>query len=387
MKKVGLVSVRNHNYGSILQAFAFQKVLDYMEIENEIIYYEKKDILKQLVRIFNRPLLAAKTKDVYKKVYGKFINKSVGYILTNRDNSFQDFIRNNLRFSKPYIGRKQLEDGANNYKAFVLGSDQVWNPMNLGSDFYTLTFVPDDMIKITYASSFGVSSIPKSQIDKTKYYLNRIQEISVREDSGSKLIKTLIDRDVPVVVDPTLLFDSSQWDSFIPNQKLIDEDYILCYFVGSNPEHRQIAKSLGKKTGSKVVLIPHVDEVVKADLDFSDENYAKVGPSEFVNLIRHAKYVCTDSFHATIFSIHYKKKFFVFNRFSSNNKYSMNTRLGSLLGALGLSQRLTAGRDNILHWYDEEINYAEVYEKLIKMRQESKNYLNNMAKLINRDSN
>lgn len=382
MKKVGLVSVRNYNYGSILQAFALQKVLDSMNIDNEIIYYIKKSYGKQVLRIFNKPLLIAKCKDVYKKIYGKYINREIGYILSKREKAFKEFINDNLRFSEPYIGRKSLDDNAKNYKAFILGSDQVWNPMNLGSDYYTLTFIPDEIMKITYASSFGVSIIPNTQISKTKEYLSRIQYISVREDSGSNIINELIGRQVPVVVDPTLLFDSNQWDSFILDSKLEDDDYIFCYFVGANREHREAVKKLKEITGCKVILIPHVDEIVKEDIDLSNDCYSNVGPSEFINLIKHAKYVCTDSFHASIFSIHYKKKFFVFNRFNSNSKHSMNTRLGSLLGALDLNRRFVSERNDLKEWYDEEIDYSKVHDNLINLRKKSQDYLQNISSVL-----
>lgn len=382
MKKVGLVSVRNYNYGSILQAFALQKVLDSMNIDNEIIYYIKKSYGKQVLRIFNKPLLIAKCKDVYKKIYGKYINREIGYILSKREKAFKEFINDNLRFSEPYIGRKSLEENAINYKAFILGSDQVWNPMNLGSDYYTLTFIPNEIMKITYASSFGVSIIPNTQISNTKEYLSRIQYISVREDSGSNIINELIGRQVPVVVDPTLLFDSNQWDSFILDSKLEDDDYIFCYFVGANREHREAVKKLKEITGCKVILIPHVDEIVKEDIDLSNDYYSNVGPSEFINLIKHAKYVCTDSFHASIFSIHYKKKFFVFNRFNSNTKHSMNTRLGSLLGALDLNRRFVSERNDLKEWYDEEIDYSKVHDNLVNLRKKSQDYLQNIASVL-----
>src|SRR5690606_10283304 len=124
-------------------------------------------------------------------------------VLVSREKAFSEFIQENMCFSKVYSGRAALIEGTKNYDCFVLGSDQVWNPMNLGGDFYTMTFVPDDKIKITYAPSFGVSHIPKGQKKQTQDYLKRIDFISVRETDGKRIVKELTNRDVQQVVDPT----------------------------------------------------------------------------------------------------------------------------------------------------------------------------------------
>lgn len=261
---IGLISVRNYNYGSILQAFAFQKILFEKEINNEIIFYEKKNDIKQLLRIFNYPLLKAKLNTVKRGLYCKK-DKEVGMVMSARNSSFSKFVEKELVFSKKYIGRDELVSGAKKYKAFVLGSDQVWNPMNLGSDFYTMSFCPKGILKVTYASSFGVSQIPKYQRKRTVEYLSNIDEISVREDSGAKIVRNLTGREVPVVVDPTLLLDAQDWGRLIQDERLDKEPYIFAYFVGSSPEHRKAVKRLAKATGLKVIGIPFVDELVQED--------------------------------------------------------------------------------------------------------------------------
>lgn len=374
MKKVGLVSVRNYNYGSILQAYAFQYVLKKNRINNEIIFYQKTNSIQQVKRVFNVPLLKSKIKIVFRKVQEK-TDREVGYFMQKRNESFSAFVNHNLEFSKIYVGRRELENCVNNYCAFVLGSDQVWNPMNLGSDFYTLTFVPDDNLKVTYASSFGVSNIPKIQLHKTISYLSRINEISVREKSGQKIIKKLTGRDVPVVVDPTMLLNRDDWNKLFEDEVIETRPYIFVYFVGASIEHRKMVSQLQQETGYEVIGIPFVDEYVKADKMFCNKKFAGIGPKEFVNLIRHAKYVCTDSFHATVFSIQYQKLFFVFDRYSSNSKSSMNGRLSSLLSTLGLEKRLVVKRGNIIGWFGEDIDYSNVEKKICVFRKESEQYL------------
>lgn len=155
MKKVGLVSVRNYNYGSILQAYALQQELFAAGIDNELIYYKKRNVVKQALRIFNLPLLMAKTKDVWRVIEGK-TNPKLKPIISGRNRAFSNFLKDNFVFTPCLSGRKQLVDYTKKFDAFILGSDQVWNPMLLGGDYYTLTWVDSRRPKVTYASSFGV---------------------------------------------------------------------------------------------------------------------------------------------------------------------------------------------------------------------------------------
>lgn len=375
MKKIAMISVHNHNYGSILQAYALQQVLIRMEYDVKIILYKKTNIFKQALRLFYIPLLKANVKMKYKSFYCKLFNRKVYQdILVPREKAFIDFISNNMNFSKTYVGRKNLIAGCANYDAFVLGSDQVWNPMNLGADFFTMTFIPDGKLKVTYAPSFGVSEIPKYQRKKTSYYLKRISHISVREVSGEKIVKSLTGRDVPVVLDPTMLLPREIWDE-AKGEPIVKEPYILCYFISAIPSHRKFAKELSHKTKCKIVTIPHVDEYVKADDGFGDIVPKEVGPLEFVNLISNAEYVCTDSFHGTVFSILYEKKFFTFNRFISNGKVSTNSRLYSILQLLKLEYRLRDSSKKIMENDLNPIDYCIPYKHLSDLRESSKDYL------------
>ncbi len=376
-RKIGLLSVYNHNYGSILQAYAMQRILMDMGLDVEIIRYKKTNMFKQALRLFNIPLLKATIRMKYKDMYCKLCKKEIHQkILKTRELAFSEFVSTHIRFSKIYAGRMALKNGCNKYDTFVLGSDQVWNPMNLGSDFFTMTFIPDDKPKITYASSFGVSVIPIYQKNKTKAYLKRINYISVREISGQKIVKELTGRDIPVVVDPTILLSRDVWDAE-KGEPIVKEKYIMCYFISSNPLHRDFARRLAYKTGCKIVSVPHVDEYVKEDVGFGDIVPKGVGPLQFVNLISNADYVCTDSFHGTVFSILYNKTFFTFNRYSGNGKDSTNSRLHSILKLIGLESRMF---DSEMEIYEElltTINYEKSHKQLERLRTESINYLNN----------
>ncbi len=383
MKKIGILSVYNHNYGSVLQAYALQKRLEQLGYNTEIIRYRKTNYVKQAMRLLYFPLLKATVKMKWKKIYCKVFQKNIyEYILVSRESAFTEFIKKNLTFSEVYCGKKALEKATQKYIGFVLGSDQVWNPMNLGGDFYTMMFIPDSKVKITYAPSFGVARIPSAQIEKTKKYLSRIDYISVRETDGIRIVGELTGRKVPQVVDPTILIDRAVWDELKGKEKLIKEKYIFCYFISTNATYRNFAKRLSRKTLLKIVSIPHVDEFVRADVDFGDIVPEGVGPAQFVNLISNAEYVCTDSFHGTVFSTLYEVPFFTFSRYSGDGKDSTNSRLYSFLKLIDMEERLYSGEADITDKDLRVINFEKAKKNLDSLRKNSEDYLSDAFKAI-----
>lgn len=374
-KKIALISVNNYNYGSLLQAFALQKFLIKNGFDNEIILFFEKNIFRQFCRLFKISFFIMKGRILYRNLYLKFFHPELYTKIIIRKKKFEEFKSTNLIFSKPYRGRKSLVNGTKKYKSFVLGSDQVWHPNNMGMDYFNFNFVPFNISKIAYAPSFGVSKIPFYQIKKTKHYLNRINDISVREKSGKEIVKGLIHKDVPIVCDPTLLVNREEWEKLKGSSKLIEQKYIFCYFLGSNPIHREFANRLKKYTGLKIVTLLHMHEYVKIDENFGDVRPFNVGPSEFINLISNAGYVLTDSFHGTIFSILYKKEFYTFYRFLENKSTSTNTRINFILSLLNIVDRRLIGSEEIPEILKKSINYEDVYTKLDKFKESSQQYL------------
>jgi hypothetical protein len=326
-----------------------------------------------------------KAKVLFRNYYLRLFKKEIYEKLKIRTKKFENFKNYQLKFSKPFIGRKSLIKGAKNYRAFLLGSDQVWHPNNMGMDFYNLFFVPEEIPKIAYAPSFGISKIPIEQLGKTKKYLNRINYISVREKSGKEIVKQLIHRDVPIVCDPTLLIDRVVWDTLKGNSKIIEEKYIFCYFLGNNILHRDFARQVKQKTGYKIVTLLHMHEYVKNDEVFGDITPFNVGPAEFINLLSNAEIVLTDSFHGSIFSIMYEKIFFTFNRFAEGKLSSTNTRIKSILEFLDLSERRINGNESYDVLCDMTINYVKANEILNEFRNVSRSFLKTCIKQIARN--
>lgn len=379
--KVGIVSCYfKHNYGSMLQAYATQKILDDWKIPNETINLEKieAEIAKgkrkyYRSQLFNFSLIKAKLGMVKLKLYCKFANGELGKNIQIRDRKFEEFVKN-FKLSKAY---EKMEDVCQegNYTDVLVGSDQLWLPVNIVADYYTLNFVPEKVNKISFATSFGVSQIPEKYKKQYQTFLNRIEHVSVREDSGVKLVKELTGKEAKLVCDPTLLFNEEEWRSIQEEKRLMEEKYIFCYFLGKTVEYRKFAERLKEKTGLKIVSLNHLDEYVKYSDQFADSAPFDVGPSEFLNLIRNAEFVCTDSFHGTVFSLIHHKKFFVFRRYPNQSKVSTNSRLDSLLKIVGLTDRMLEGTENVDEWMEKQIDYERVETKLEALREESKAFL------------
>lgn len=380
-KKVGIVSCYfKNNYGSMLQAYATQKVLDNLKIENETFNIEqnidfengKKKYYKG--QILNFSFVKSKLGMVGLKIYRK-LNRKLNKNISKREKKYKEF-KKEFNLTMPYITYEEMTEASSKYSSIIVGSDQLWLPVNVVADYYTLNWVKEDVNKISYATSFGISEIPQQYEDLYKKFLNRINYVSVREEAGCKIVKKMIDRDATLVCDPTMLLTREEWDEIQDNEPIIKEKYILCYFLGKNIEHRKFAERLKQNTGYKIVSLNHCDEYVKYSDKFADIAPYDIGPKEFLNLIRNAEYVCTDSFHGTVFSLINNKNFFTFERYSSKNgKVSTNSRIYSLLGIMNLEKRILKGTEKIEEVIQYKIDFEIVNEKLKEFRENSKKFL------------
>ncbi len=351
-KKIALVTCYfQKNYGSQLQAFATQMAFDKLKLENETVRID--GLLPEINRakykyFLSKVLDVATIRDkmaTVRKALAKKTNKRYAKNLAMRYGMFENFANTKFHLSKVYNSKAELSAEAHRYRAFVVGSDQLWLPSNISADYYTLNFVPDNIVKIALATSFGISELPKKYGLLAGKFLQRINNVSVREVSGQKLVKQWANRDVPVVCDPTIMFTAEEWIKAlgsVENGKRFanGEKYLFVYFLGNNPWEREWVKKVRKETGLKIVQIAHSDEYVKSDVGFADFTPYNVGPKEFVELIHDAEYVFTDSFHCTVFSMLNSKKFFTFPRYDNDGPASTNGRLYSLLSLVHQEKRM-----------------------------------------------
>lgn len=384
MKRVGIVSCYfKHNYGSMLQAYATKKFLDKNNIPNETINVKnlldfkkgkRKYYLKQL---FNFSFIKSKF-GMIKFVFDKKINKKLNRNISIRTKKYNEF-KKEFNLSRACTTYKDLEKlSIERYSDVIVGSDQLWLPVNVVSDYYTLNWVSESINKISYATSFGISKIPTKYNELYKRFLNRINHLSVREQDGIHIIKDITDRDAKIVLDPTLLLTKDEWEKESVKDKIIDEKYILCYFLGSNKKHREYVEKIKKKTGYKIVSLNHADEYVKYSDVFADITPYDIGPREWINLVKNAEIVCTDSFHCTVFSILFNKKFFDFRRYNSKTTGSTNSRIDSLLNLAGIStQRILNCTEDVNEVLNYKIDYEKVNENINILRKDSQEWLLN----------
>ena len=384
-KKLALVTCYfQPNYGSQLQAYATQLLFDKMNVPNETICIDglRREINAAKYKYFLSRIWDIHTvKDKYATVKKVWALKTKGEELKRsmaiRNAMFQDFAQSKFHLSKAFPSKTELGKEAHGYSAFVVGSDQLWLPSNIEADYYTLNFVPDGIPKIALSTSFGISKLPNRQAHKAAAFLKRIDFCSVREKSGQKIIKDLTGREVPVVCDPTILFTAEEWAETVPSGRFIQEPYLFCYFLGNNPGQREFVKRFKEATGYKIVQLQHCDEYIRSDVGFPDYAPYNVGPAQFVQLIRDAEYVFTDSFHASVFSLLHGKRFFTFRRYNNDSIVSTNGRLYSLLSLVGQEDRLLKGDEDVKQCMARGIDYNEVHKKLAELRDFTKQFVEN----------
>ena len=382
MKKVAIVSCYfQKNYGSMLQAYATQKFLNDNKIANETICYDginaainQKKYKYYFKQLINPNVVKGKLGYINIKLRKKNPFSQLGRNLRTRDTAFKKFTTE-FTLSSRCDSFEELTASCENYSAVLLGSDQLWLPSNLDADYYTLNWVPEKLKKISYSTSFGLSELPVQYHEMAGKFLNRIQYLSTREKTGQEIIKTVSGRDAEVVCDPTMLFDGSEWMEIQKEEPLCKEHYIFCYFLGDNPEQRKFVKEMKRQTGCKIVSILYLNVYAKSDRHFADIAPFDVGPAEFLNYIRNAEYVCTDSFHASVFSILYHKKFFTFRRFKASYALATNSRLDTLLETVGLENRILNAEENVKECLDMDIDYGSVDKKVETMRNYGRRFL------------
>ena len=240
-------------------------------------------------------------------------------------------------------------------------------------------FVDASVPKFSYSSSFGQSYIMNHQKKKVAEFLNKMDAIGVREVRGADIVKELTGRNATVVVDPTLLLSKSEWNDIIRDSQInIEKPYILCYMLGPRKDNREAVTKLGKMLGLEVLTFNHMDWYEPADENFGDINNYTCDCLDFVKLLSNAEYVVTDSFHCSVFSILFHKRFLTFYRLNPSDKKSSHSRIESLLGLMGIENHAVKDIGNVKALYDTirtEIDWNHVDENLDKLKKSSMDFL------------
>ncbi|HAT4243749.1 polysaccharide pyruvyl transferase family protein [Clostridium perfringens] len=338
MSKIGIVTIiDNNNYGNRLQNYAVQEILKKKGFivetlkNNEFSNFRKNYLLRKIRYSWNS---STYSKDLLRK------------------NNFEEFNK------KIIFSEKKINPFSKcNYDYVIVGSDQVWNPnFSRLSDVDLLTFA-EPKKRISFSASFGVEQLPEDISNKVAKEFKKFKGISVREDKGKDIINKMIERsDVEVLIDPTMMLTKEEWSvvSKKPNVEL-SKPFILRYFLSKpNVSVEEKINKIADENNMEIidVLDPKTKEIFSS------------GPSEFLYLISHSSLVCTDSFHACVFSILFDKPFLVFERNGNINK--MNSRIVTLLNKFKLQDKLPG---NVL---DDDIfnhNYFEA-NKILEVERE-----------------
>lgn len=253
MKKLGLCACYNHkNYGSQLQSYATTVELKKRNIDYEIIRYKKKItpllLTKAIPRLFNPVFINDRIIETFQKKLMLKLHSQLAEQNAVRNDAFNKFSENRFKKLSPiYYGYDELKKQSEKYTAVMVGSDQLWSPSGITSNFYNLMFAGDSCTKISYATSFGVSQIEQRYHKIYKNFLDRLNYVSVRENSGKVIVDKLSINDAVVVCDPVILLDSDEWLEEIPNKNLFNEPYIFAYFLGKSQEYRDEVTKFAKE--------------------------------------------------------------------------------------------------------------------------------------------
>ncbi len=369
MKIAGLTWWRN-NYGSVLQAYALQRVMNEFEnIDYEILNQYSGKVAS--VDNFYHKIKTFGIRKTIHRIVWKFGTKK----LRNRNLALQKFVDENLKTSEKHYKEKSIDTANEIYDGFLCGSDQIWNPeLTTLDSIYWLGFVNPGKLKIAYAPSIGIDQVTKDQKESIRENLNTFHAVSCREESGRNLISSILGtEDCETVLDPTLLADRTVWDNICPSRRF-NEKYIFVYLLRGTEQQRKLIEMYAHFINLKIVTMPFLDHehINKYDRKFGDIKYWDASPSDFISVIRNAEAVFTDSFHCMIFSCLYHRNFYLFPKIGA---HQMN-RLTDLQNMLHISARMLGDNATVRDILSMKAIEWDMVDNIIKeKRMKSKSYL------------
>lgn len=328
----------NGNLGSELQAYALREFCKSMG--------------------HNSYLCAIKPRNNYQKVALKIKRSFISFFVKIQNTEYRTLekaIKNNLKYqyvqdieaskiikkwSKAHndmVALTKAEFLTDKFDYYICGSDQIWSPaiIPIRTELYLKGIKSEK--KIAYAPSFGMDWIPQYYTKRVFPLIADFKALSFRENTSVQICEEKIGVNAEFVLDPTLLVGRNFWDEKIAGLEnkcnITEEDFYLCYFLGKPcKETLQELDEIGHKN-----IIYTVNNFELAENICNAKNI-QVNPLEFVNLIKKAKYVLTDSFHGTVFSIMYHRRIFIYQRVN-NPLISQKSRINSLLMLLAIEKK------------------------------------------------
>ena len=363
--KVGIITFHAaHNYGAVLQAYALQQTVMSLGHECEIINFRTQRQIDFYKPFYCQNRFRAKLKAL--------LYPSLAAAVRGKYEKFESFINEKyLMSASQYATVDELSQTAFDYDAVICGSDQIWNTTCFDfDDAYWLTFI-NNVRKIAYAPSMGpraaLALIPNKQ-ELFKRVIPQFDFISVRENASKEVIEKLCGITADVVVDPTLLLNSEDWNQLSGTKTLVAGDYIFFYAAWDDMNAYNEAIKIASELHTKLVVsMPYWYH--KFHRHPNVEYYVNCGPEEFLNLLKYSRMVIGASFHAVAFSIIYGKQFYAINGMNDN-------RVSNLLRPLSIE---CFAKSPDLFMTDQELTsiYNDVRIKLSDITDKSRSYLKN----------
>ena len=348
-KKIGIVTITNdgYNFGNRLQNYALQTVLERMVYnvetlnrpirENQRLWWKRKKMVLHYFLPFRRQISHIKAGNFY------FWNKRY------------------IKWSDIVATDEALPSLVNQYDYFVAGSDQIWNPKFIwGEDPYMFLQFAKPEQRVAYAPSIGLDEISQENIPQYEDWWRDWKALSCREYTGANIIRKVINKEVPTLIDPTLLLSSDDWGKLTKGIKT-PKRYIFVYMLGEiTGEYKEHIDKLSRENQCEVVDV------------MNDIRYAGCDPSKFVALIQHAERVIADSYHAMVFALLFHRPFTFIDRVGWG--MNMNYRVQTLLDKFGIPiKRLNAITELPIDWdvfeerlYQERKSAMSYLEKALK---------------------
>lgn len=351
---IGIITFhRAINYGAVLQAYALSKYINDIGGNVEIIDYKSNFISK-----FYNPLYPINKKLIKNLILYPFV--------MNKHRKFNTFIQNKIPLSKPVYSTEELMALSKKYNKIITGSDQVWNNKWTGFDKnYFLDFCEKSK-KYSYAASFGFSSIPRELQQEYYNLLSDFNYITVRELDGKKIISDLLGKNVDIMPDPVCLLKKEDWNKLIYREKNSKnkKPYLLLYTLENSEKIFDLAKKIAN---DKNLEIRYICDSLKHKQKFKYESF--ISPQEFVSLFFNAEYIITNSFHGSMFSLIFNKKFFIKLQ---NSKGAPNSRLVHLIDTYKLQEIVLDENQDFSNDYDDRINSVDLKKinAILKLEQE-----------------
>lgn len=372
--KIGVITFfDNGNYGSELQSLAMNGFCKVRGHDVTFLRIYSSNRLARLVnRLYNRFMVWGNCKidKEYKKVHHDLHSNAIHQLNISEELRSHIHAKVNSMIRTGNISAFRMRH-LSPFDCYICGSDQVWSA--LIQPVRTCNFLRgiSSNRKIAYAPSIGVNDVPNYYIRTVAPLIRDFKYLSVREKNVANLFEKKIGVRPLVVVDPTILVGVEYWNNILHEQNLSkpERPYIFCYFLGELSEAQTVF--LNDFAGNKeIIILPYEQHADR----LKNGKYVKVDHLEFANYIKHADYVFTDSFHATVFSLLFHREFAVFQR-SHFGVTKQTSRIESLLSLVGLKERLVCN-SKVVYTF-KTIKYDNIDRIIETERQKSVEFLDN----------